>query len=96
MCDQGHRLLFNSKKCEIRKEGSAKLVATTVRTPNKIHILNEIGKERCCLGKENESWIWNKRMGHMNFDNLVKISIKQAVRDMPKITKPSSIVSKHC
>jgi hypothetical protein len=73
MCDQGHTLLFNSKKCEIRKEGSGKLVATTIRTPNNIYILNEIGKERCCLGKENESWLWHKRMGHMNFDNLVKI-----------------------
>jgi hypothetical protein len=35
-------------------------------------------------------------MGHMNFDNLVKISIKQAVRDMPKITKSSSIIYKQC
>jgi hypothetical protein len=35
-------------------------------------------------------------MGHMNFDNLVKINTKQAVRDMPKITKPSNIVCKQC
>jgi hypothetical protein len=76
MCDQGHRLIFDSEKCEIRKEGSGKLVATTVRTPNNIYILNEIGKERCCLGRENESWLWHRRMGHMNFDNLVKISKK--------------------
>jgi hypothetical protein len=33
---------------------------------------------------------------HTNFDNLVKISTKQVVRDMPKITKPSSIVYKQC
>jgi hypothetical protein len=47
----------DSKKCEIRKEGSDKLVEETIRNPNNIYMLNEIRKERCCLGKENESWI---------------------------------------
>jgi hypothetical protein len=65
-------------------------VATTIRTPNNIYILNEIGKEIICLGKENESWLWHKRMRHMNFDNLVKIGKKEAVREMPKISKPTS------
>jgi hypothetical protein len=32
----------------------------------------------------------------MNFDNLVKISTKKAVRDMPKIIKPSSTNCKQC
>jgi hypothetical protein len=51
MCDQGHRLVFDSQKCEIRKAGSDKLVATTVRTPSNIYVLNEIGKEKCFLRK---------------------------------------------
>jgi hypothetical protein len=76
MCDQGHILQFDQEKCEIRKEGSSRLAATTIRTLNYIYFLNEIGKEMCCLGKENEIWIWHIRMGHMNFDNLVKISKK--------------------
>jgi transposase InsO family protein len=96
MCDQGHTLLFNSKKCEIRKEGPGKLVATTIRTPNNIYILNEIGKERCWLGKEDESWLWHKRMSHMHFDNLVKINRKEAIREMPEISKPTNTMCKHC
>ena len=67
MCDQGHILIFNSKECEIREEGSDKLVATVARTSNNIYILNEIGKESCCLGKEDESWLWHKIMGHVHF-----------------------------
>jgi hypothetical protein len=51
MCDKGHKLFFNSEKCEIRKEESGKLVDTSIRTPNNIYVLNEIGKERCFLGK---------------------------------------------
>ena len=96
MCDQGHILIFSSKYCEIRKEGSNKLVETTARTPNNIYILNDIGKENCCLGQEDESWIWYKRMGHINFDNLVKIIKKEALREMPKITNPPNAICKHC
>jgi len=70
-------------------------VATTRRTPNNIYVLNEIVKERCCLGKENESWIWHIRMGHMNFDNLVKISRKKAVKEMLKISRPKNTLCEH-
>ena len=71
------------EKCEIRRKKSGRLVGTTSRTPNNIYNLDEIGKESCCLVKEYESWLWNKRMGHMHFGNLVKINKKEAVRDMP-------------
>jgi hypothetical protein len=57
MCDQGHKLVFDLEKCKIRKEGSRKLVAIAIRTPSNIYFLNEIGKERCCLGKDDEIWL---------------------------------------
>jgi hypothetical protein len=76
MCDQGHKLIFNSQKCEIRKQGSRKLVATVVRTSRNIYVLSEIGNEKCCLGKEDEVWLWHKRMDHINFDNLIKVKKK--------------------
>jgi hypothetical protein len=96
MCDQGHKLTFDSKKCEIRKEGSGKLVSTAARTSNNIYVLSEIGNEKCCLGKEDESWLWHRRMGHMHFDNLVKVNKREAVREMPQITKPTNTLCKHC
>jgi transposase InsO family protein len=96
MCDQGHKVTFDSQKCEIRKEGSGKLVGTAARTSNNIYVLSEIGNEKCCLGKEDESWLWHRRMGHMHFDNLVKVSKREAVREMPQITKPTNTLCKHC
>jgi hypothetical protein len=36
MCDQGHKVTFDSQKCEIRKEGSGKLVSTAARTSSNI------------------------------------------------------------
>jgi hypothetical protein len=32
----------------------------------------------------------------MHFDNLVKVSKREAVREMPQITKPTNTLSKHC
>jgi hypothetical protein len=96
MCDQGHKVTFDSQKCEIRKEGSGKLIATTTRTSSNIYVLSKIGNEKCCLGKEDESWLWNRRMGHIHFDNLVKFSKRETVREMPLITKPTNTLCKHC
>jgi hypothetical protein len=52
MCDQGHKVTSDSQKCEIRKEGSRKLVGTTARTSNNIYVLSEIGNEKCCLERK--------------------------------------------
>ena len=35
-------------------------------------------------------------MGHINFDNLVRISKKEAVQEMPKISKPSKKLCEAC
>jgi hypothetical protein len=96
MCDQGHKATSNSQKCEIRKEGSVKLIAIAARTSSNIYVLSEIGNEKCYLGKEDESWLWNRRMGHIHFDNLFKVNKKEAVREMPQIMKPTNTLYKQC
>ena len=83
MCDQGHKLMFNSHKCEIIKASSDKLVATIVRTSNNIYVLSEIWNEKCCLGKEDEIWLWHRRMGHIHFDNLVNLAKEKQSEKCP-------------
>jgi hypothetical protein len=85
-----------SQKCKITKEGSNKLIAITVRTSYNIYVLSEIRNEKCCLGKEDEFWIWHKIMGHINFNNLIKVNKKEAIREIPHITKPTNTLWKHC
>ena len=43
-----------------------------------------------------ESWLWHKRMGCLNFDNIMKVSKKGVVRDFSKNVKPLKSVCKHC
>jgi hypothetical protein len=52
MCDQGHKLVFDSQKCDIIKAYSRRVVVIDVRTTSNIYVLSEIRKEKCCLGKE--------------------------------------------
>jgi transposase InsO family protein len=35
-------------------------------------------------------------MGHINFDNLVKVRKKEAVGEIPQIMKPTNTLCKHC
>jgi hypothetical protein len=35
-------------------------------------------------------------MGHVHFDNLVKVNKREAVIEMPQITKPTNTLCKHC
>jgi hypothetical protein len=48
------------------------------------------------MGQVNKIWLWHRRMGHIKFDILVKLSKTQAVRDMPRISKPTDIICKPC
>ena len=72
------------------------MVSTTARTSNNIYVLSEIGNEKWRLQKEDESWLWYRRMDHMHFDNLVKVRKREAVREMPHITKLTNTLCKHC
>jgi transposase InsO family protein len=72
------------------------LIATTARTSSNIYVLSEIGNEKCCLGKEDEIWLWHRRICHIHFDNHVKVNRREVVREMPRITKPTNTLCKHC
>ena len=93
-CDQGHICIFDSKKCEIKRNDSGKLVGTGMKTPSNVYILEN--EEQCYMIQIDEILIWNIWMGHLNSDNLVKFSKKGDVRNLPKIIKPPNHVCRHC
>jgi hypothetical protein len=69
-------------------------VENAYRTSNYVYILNEIKGEKYHKEQKYKSWLWHRRMGHIKFDNLVKINTKQAMRDMSNIVKPSNTLCK--
>ena len=54
-----------------------------MRTSSNVYILEN--EEQCYIIQVDESFLWNRRMGNLKFDNLVKICQKGAVINIPKI-----------
>ena len=48
----------------------------------------------CLVAKVDKSQLWHRRFCHINFDNIVKVSSTFAVRDLPKIIKPTNVFVK--
>lgn len=92
MCDSGYKFTFDSKGCENRKEKSERLVAEGKRIDGNVYNLKECHGSQCMIGQVDESWLWYRRLGHINFDNLVKVSSKGYVRHLPNITKPVNTI----
>jgi hypothetical protein len=95
-CDQGHLCIFESQKCEIRREDIGNLVGTTPRNSENVYILDAKLNEECHVNLIDESWLWHRRLGHINFDNLVKANNLGLVTNLPKIIKPSNVMCRHC
>jgi hypothetical protein len=72
MCDRGCEVLFMSKDCKIKFVNSGQLVAKGIRIENNVYVLKE-NREECHLSKHDERWLWHRRLGHLNFDHLIKI-----------------------
>ena len=61
-CDQGHILIFDSQKHEIRKRDSGKLVVVAPRTSCNVYVLNTNDEEKCCMSQVYDSWLWHGRL----------------------------------
>ena len=86
--------VFLTQKCETKKNDSGRVVGISIRNSNDVYILEN--ENQCYLTIVDESWLWHTRLGNLNFDNLVRISKKEVVRNFPKIAKPLNLVCKHC
>jgi hypothetical protein len=71
-------------------------VAVAPRTSRNVYILDKKEEEKAFLNQLDESWLWNRSLGHLIFDNLIKSNEKKAVRDLPKVIKPLDPICKHC
>jgi hypothetical protein len=71
------------------------MIAKGVRTENNVYVLKE-DKEKCHLRKLYVSWLWHRRLGHLNFDHIVKLNNEGAMKDRPRISKPNDSICESC
>ena len=63
------------------------MIGSGIQTKGSLFYL-ELGECSCLIAQIEESWLWHRRLCHVNFDNLVKIRKFNKVRGIPNIKKP--------
>lgn len=94
MCDNGYKVVFDFEGWKIRI--NCKTISQGVRNDSNLYNLCEAEGKPCLISQEKEIWLWHKRIGHVNFDNIVKICSKGLVRNMPMIANPENIICRGC
>lgn len=72
-----------------------KLVGKTIRTHNNVNVFDGSGVN-FYLRNTNEAWLWHKGLGHMNFDNLIRVIKLGIVRGLWRLSRPENSIFKSC
>eukprot|EP00253_Pinus_taeda_P027919 PITA_27919 len=95
MCDNGTEVIFRSDGCSVRDIDTGKAVIKGKRTPNNLYIFEE-GEQQCYLSKNDEHWLWHRRLGHLSFSKIRKACKYQAVCGLPDIKILDNTMCKSC
>ena len=89
-CDKGMLCNFTSSNCFIKDRISGVTLLTGIRKSN-IYIIDlnsACSITNLCFVAKNvseNSWLWHKRLSHLNFKYLAKIGRESLVRGLPKV-----------
>nr|KYP54459.1 hypothetical protein KK1_000647 [Cajanus cajan] len=74
-CDKGFSVSFDSQKCliEHKNDKQVKIVGFRINNVYKIKIENNPKHSQCLMSKNDESWLWHKRIAHINMEHLNKL-----------------------
>ena len=64
------------------QDDKGKLIGLGKQTKGNLLYL-ELGNCSCFIAQIEESWLWHKKLCHVNFDNMVKIRKFRKVRGIP-------------
>ena len=95
MCDQGTEVIFRSNGCTVRDLDTGETVIKGRRTLNNLYIFEE-GQQQCYLSKDDEHWLWHRRLGHLSFSQIRKACKYQAVCGLLDIKIPDNTICKSC
>lgn len=81
MMDKGYRFKFNKETCRI-SDKIGKLLATGEQIKDNLFYLN-IFYNTSMIAKSDNSWLWHRRLCHVNFESIVKVGWKNCIRVLP-------------
>jgi len=85
--DKGYKITFEPEQCLITDSKSAETILVGKRVSN-IYMLNVssiTSRMNCLLSRDDESWLWHRRLAHIHMHHLNRIASKDLVIDLPKL-----------
>ena len=95
LCDADYEVHFNKKEGKVID--SKKVPVLTANRRDDIYVLDMFSADkslrRCFFSRAQShmNWLWHKRLSHLNFKTLSKISNDQLVRGMPRMKSKRQI-----
>ena len=88
LCDKGFKVIFESSHCIIKDSQNDKIIFMGHRNENvyTIDISKYEGHNRCFSSMHDESWLWHRKLGHVNMNLIAQLNKNELVRGLPKIS----------
>ena len=98
LCDKGLKVIFESSYCIIKDSLNDKIIFIGPIKENvyTIDISKYEGHDRCFSSMHDESWMWHKRLGHVNMNLITQFNKNELVRGLPKISFEKDKVCEAC
>ncbi|KAJ9561429.1 hypothetical protein OSB04_006589 [Centaurea solstitialis] len=86
LCDKDHKVSFSKKSCKV-KNRHKKIILRGQRSCD-VYIINmdTSTKNVCFMSRASSdiNWLWHKRLSHLNFNTINKLSISKLVEGLPE------------
>ena len=86
LCDKGFKVIFESSHCIIKDSQNNKIIFVVHRNENVYTIDISKYEDRCFSCMDDESWLWHRRLGHVNMNLITQLKKNELVRGLPKIS----------
>jgi len=84
LCDKGYKITFEPNLCLITDSKSTETVLVGKRVNNMLNVSCITSSTNCLPTRNDESWLWHRRLAHIHMHHLSRIASKELVVGLPK------------
>ena len=98
LCDRGYKIIFALEQCIIVDSKSTKTILIGKRISNvyTLNVSSIIPSMNSLLSRDDESWLWHRRLEHIDMHHLNRIASKDLVIGLPKLKFKRNKLCKAC
>jgi len=99
LCDKGNRVTFESNMCVVQRLIDNVIILQGKRIDNVYMVDIESSSSKfakCLMSKEENTWLWHRRIAHVNMNHLNKLITHDLVDGIPKLKLVKDAICDAC